>query len=89
MHQAAGAGLWHHDTKKKPPRRRNKKVARNHGNMKWQGIRCNDVDAVDEAFDTNKVEMKHKSLKAIRLLRQADPVLKEICKYIDDCTSYV
>jgi hypothetical protein len=54
VHQAAGAGLWHHVTKQKPPRKRNKKVARNHGNVNWQGIRHNDVDAVNQAFGANK-----------------------------------
>ncbi len=89
VHQAAGASLWRCDTKKKPLRKRNKKVARNHGNMNWQGIRHNEMDVVNQAFGTNKVEIKHKSLEAIRLLRQADHVLEEIPKYIDDCTSYV
>jgi hypothetical protein len=47
VHQAAGAELWHCDTKKKPLRKINKKSARNYGNMNWQGTRCNDVDAVN------------------------------------------
>jgi hypothetical protein len=29
VHQAAGAGLWHCDTKKKLPRKKNKEVGRN------------------------------------------------------------
>ncbi len=37
-----------------------------------------DVDVINQAFDTNKVEIKHKSLEAIRILRQADHVLEEI-----------
>jgi hypothetical protein len=89
VHQAAGAGLWCRDTKKKPQRKRNKKVARNHGNVNCQGIRRNDVDAVNQAFGSNKVEIKHKSLEAIRLLRQADCVLEEIHEYFDDCTFHV
>ncbi len=89
MHQVAVAGLWHCDTKKKSPRKRNKKVARNHGNINWQGIRCNHVDAVNQVFGKNKVEIKHKSLEAIRLFRQDDPVLEEIPKYINNHTSYV
>ncbi len=89
MHQQAGTGTWRHDTKKKPPKKQNKKVARDHSNLNWQGIRCNDVEAVNQAFGSNKVEIKHKSLEAIRLLRQADCVLEEIHEYINDCTVYV
>ncbi len=57
--------------------------------MNLQGIRGNDVDAVNQAFGTNEVEIKHKSLEAIKLLRQASCVLEEICEYINDCTSYL
>jgi hypothetical protein len=90
VHQQAGTGIWHHDTKKKPPKRQNKKVSRDHSNVNWQGSRRNDVEAVNQAFGVNKVEIiKHKSLEAIKLLRQADCVLEKICKYINDRTSYV
>ncbi len=89
MHQEAGTGIWHHSMKKKPPRKQNKKVARDHSNVNWQGIRHNVVEAVNQAFGANEVEIKHKSLEAIRLLRQADCVLEEIRKYIDDCTANV
>ncbi len=37
-------------------------------------------------FGANKVEIKQKSLEALRLLRQADHALDEICKYFDDLT---
>jgi hypothetical protein len=57
--------------------------------MNWQGIRRNDMDAVNQAFGANKVEINHKSLEAIQLLRQADCDLEEILEYIDDCNSYV
>jgi hypothetical protein len=57
--------------------------------MNWQGIRHNDVEVVNQIFGANKVEIKHKSLEAIRLLRQADCVLEEIHKYMNDCTVYV
>jgi hypothetical protein len=90
VHQEAGAGIWCHDTKKKPPRKRNKKVSRNHNNVNWQGIRRNnEVDAVNQAYSINGVEIKHKSLESIKLLRQADHVIEEHCTYIDDCTAYV
>ncbi len=56
--------------------------------MNRQGSRRNDVEAVNKAFSANKVKIKHKSLEAIRLLRQADHVLDEICEYIDDRTAY-
>jgi hypothetical protein len=44
--------------KKRPPRNRNKKIARNHGNVNWLDIRCNAMDGVNQAFGTNKVEIK-------------------------------
>jgi hypothetical protein len=59
VHQQAGTGIWHRDTKKKPSKKWNKKVDRDHSNVNWQGIRCNDVEAVNQAFGTNKVEIKH------------------------------
>jgi hypothetical protein len=66
VHQEAGTGIGHHDTKTKPPRKRNKKVARDYGYVNWQGIGHNDVGAVNQAFGANKVEIKHNSLEAIR-----------------------
>jgi hypothetical protein len=57
--------------------------------VNWQGIKRNEVEAVNQEFCTNEVEIKHKSLEAIRLLMQADHVLEEICKYIDDGTALV
>jgi hypothetical protein len=89
VHQQAGTGIWHCDIKKKPPKKQNTKVARDQSNMNWQGSRCNDVEAVNQAFGAKEVEIKHKSLEAIRLLRQADCVLEEIREYINDCTVYV
>jgi hypothetical protein len=35
------------------------------------------------------VEIKHKTLEAFRLLRQADHTLKKIQKYLADHTEYV
>jgi hypothetical protein len=46
VHQEARAGIWHHDTKKKPLRKGNKKIARDYGNVNWQGIRPKDVEAI-------------------------------------------
>jgi hypothetical protein len=89
MHQQAGNGIWHCDTTKKAQTKQYKKVAGEKSNMNWQGIRCNDVEAVNQAFGANEVEIKHRSLEAIRLLRQVDCGLEEICKYINDCTAYV
>ncbi len=83
MHQQAGTGIWLCDTKKKPPKKQNKKVARDYSNLNWQGIRRNDVEAVNQEFGANNMEIKHKCLEAIRLLRQADCVLEEICKYVN------
>ncbi len=47
------------------------------------------MEAVNQAFGANKVESKHEYPEAFSLLRQADCVLDEILKYIDDCTAYV
>ncbi len=48
------------------------------------------MKTVNQAFGVDEMEIKQKSLEAIRLLRQAaDHVLNKICKYIDDHTAYV
>jgi hypothetical protein len=47
------------------------------------------VEAVNQVFGVNEVEIKQKTLEALRLLRQADHVLDKICKYLTDCTEYV
>ncbi len=56
---------------------------------KWQGSRRYDVEAVNQVFGVNEVEIKQKSLEAHRLLRWADHALDEIHKFIADCTEYV
>jgi hypothetical protein len=40
-------------------------------------------------FRANKVEIKHKTLEALRLLRQADHALDKIHEYFDELTEYV
>jgi hypothetical protein len=52
-----------------------KKVAQYKSNVNWQGSRRNEVEAVNQVFGTNEVEIKRKSLEDLRLLRQADQVL--------------
>ncbi len=47
------------------------------------------MEADNQVFGTNEAEIKQKSLEAIRLLRQADQALDEICEFIADCTEYV
>jgi hypothetical protein len=89
LHQQAGIGIWHCDTTNKMQIKQKKKVARDKSNINRQGSRHCDVEAVNQAFGTNEVEIKHKSLKAIRLLRQADCVIEKIRGYIDDSTAYV
>ncbi len=44
------------------------------------------MEAVDQLFGTNKVEVKQKMLEALRLLRQADQALDEVRKYFNDLT---
>ena len=70
-------------------KQQHKKVARNKRNRNWQGSRHNVVEAVDQVFGANEVEIKQKTLKALRLLRQADHALVEICKYLADRTENV
>jgi hypothetical protein len=57
--------------------------------MNWKGSRRNDMEAVDQLFGANKVEIKQKTLEALRLLRQADQALNEVCEYFDDLTKDV
>ena len=66
-----------------------KKVAKYKSNVNWKGSRRNDVEAVNQLFGANKVEIKQKSLEALRLLRQADHVQDKIHKYFDDLTEDV
>jgi hypothetical protein len=54
--------------------------------MTWHNSRHNDVEAVDQLFRANKVEIKQKRLEALRLLRQADQALNKVCEYFDDLT---
>ncbi len=84
MHQ--WAGIWHCDTPKNVQKQQHKKVARNKRNRNWQGSRCNDVEAVNQVFGANKVEIKQKTLEAPRLLGQADHALGKIYKYLTDRT---
>jgi hypothetical protein len=70
-------------------KQQHKKVARNKRNRNWQGSRCNDVEAVNQVFRANKVEIKQKSLEALRLLRQTDHALDKICEYLPDRTEFV
>ncbi len=44
------------------------------------------MEAVDQLFRVNKVEIKQKMLEALRLLRQADQALDEVRKYFDNLT---
>ncbi len=57
--------------------------------MNWKGSRCSEVEAVDQLFGANEVEIKQKTLEALRLLRQADHALDKVCKYIVNLTMYV
>ena len=89
MHQQAGTGIWHCDMPGNTQKQQHKKVARNKRNRNWQGSRRIDVEAVNQVFGANKVEIKQKTLEALKLLRQADHALDKICKYFDDLTEYV
>jgi hypothetical protein len=89
MHQRAATCIWHCNTPKNVQKQQQKKVARNERNRNWQGSRRNDVEAVNQVFGANKMEIKQKTLEALTLLRQADHALDKVCKYFDDLTEYV
>ncbi len=67
-------------------KQQHKKAARNKRNRNWQNSRHNDMEAVDQLFGANKVEIKQKTLKALSILRQADQALNEVCEYFNNCT---
>jgi hypothetical protein len=87
--QQAGTGIWHCDMPKDAQKQQHKKVAKNKCIRNWKGSRHNDVEAVNQLFRANKVEIKQKTLEALRLLRQADHALDKICKYLPDRTEYM
>jgi hypothetical protein len=47
------------------------------------------MEAVNQVFGANEVEIKWKSLVALRLLRQADQALDKIHKFLANCTEFV
>ncbi len=55
---------------KNTQKQQHKKVARNKHNRNWQSSRRNDVEAVNQLFGANEVEIKQKMLEALRLLKQ-------------------
>jgi hypothetical protein len=55
-------GIWHCDTTKKAQKQYCKKVAKYKSNVNWKGSRCNGMEAVNQLFGANKVEIKHKTL---------------------------
>jgi hypothetical protein len=63
-------------------------IIRNKHNRNWQGSRRNDLEAVNQVFGANKVEIKQKTLEACRLLRQVDHALDRIHEDLADCTVY-
>ena len=89
MHQQAGTGIWCCSMPRNAQKQQHKKAARNKRNRNWQNSRHNDVEAVDQLFGAKKVEIKQKALEALRLLRQADQALNEVCKYFNDLTKDV
>ncbi len=47
------------------------------------------MEAVNQVVGANEVEIKQKSLEALRLLRQVAQALEEICKFLADCMEYL
>ncbi len=89
--QYAGTGIWPCDQMKNS-HKLNKcacKSAACAGNINWQGDAHNDTNAFNLAFGANKEEIKQKSLRASRLLRDAESAVDKICTYIGDHTAYL
>jgi hypothetical protein len=74
---------------KKAQKQHHKKVSGKQRNRNWQGSKRNNVEAINKVFGTNEVDIKWKSLEALRLLRQADQALEEILEFLADCTEFV
>jgi hypothetical protein len=89
MHQQAGTGIWHCNTLWNTQKQQHKKAARNKRNRNWPNSRHNHVEAVDQLFGANKVEVKQKTLEAHRFLMQADQAPDEVCEYFDNLTKDV
>jgi hypothetical protein len=70
--QRAGTGIWRRNMPKNVQKQQHKKVARNKCNRNWQGSGGNDMEAINQVFGANEVEINQKTLEALRLLRQAD-----------------
>jgi hypothetical protein len=66
-----------------------RKLQKLKSNVNWEGSRHNDMEAGNQLFRANKVEIKQKVLEALRLLRQADHALNDVCKYFDNLTKDV
>jgi hypothetical protein len=47
------------------------------------------VEADNQVFGANKVEIKQKTLEALSLLRQADHAIDKIRKYLANHTEYL
>jgi hypothetical protein len=47
------------------------------------------MEAVNQLFGTNKVEIKQKMLEALRFLKQADHALDKVPKYFNHLTKDV
>jgi hypothetical protein len=82
-------GIWWSDMTKEAQRQYCKKVAKYKRNRNWQSSRRNGVEAVNQLFGANKLEIKQKMLESLRLLRQADHTLDKVCKYFDNLTKDV
>jgi hypothetical protein len=88
MHPQAGTGIWRCDMPKGAQKQHHKKDAQKQHNRNWQGSRQNDMETVNQIFGANEVEIKQKSLEALRLLRQADQALDKIGKFLADLTEF-
>jgi hypothetical protein len=54
--------------------------------VNWKGSRHKDMEAVDQLFGANKVEIKQKTFAALRLLRRADQALDQVFEYFNNLT---
>jgi hypothetical protein len=83
MHQHARTGIGGCDKANKAPRKRSKKRA-HVCNVSWREDNCDDLNTVNHFFGANEENIKPKSLKALRLLRQAESTLDEIFTYLNN-----
>ena len=82
--------IWHCDQRNSPKlNKRMRKRGVFAGNINWNGEACDDTNAFNLTVGANKKDIKQKSLRASRLLRNAESAVVQIRTYISDHTAYL